>query len=81
MDLPENTQLPTEPASSGTMDSAGKAISSAFIDALNILEDKVTTIKAHIELHNQGRWVAAPAGLPRLPQPASPSVRNKRAKA
>ena len=81
MDLPDNTQLPTEPASSGTLYSAYKAIRNAYIDAVNILEDKVTTIKAHIELHNQGRWVAAPAGLPRLPQPASPSVCNKRAKA
>ena len=81
MDLPVITQLPTEPTSSGTMDRASWAIRDAYEEVLNILEDKITTIKAHIEHHNQRRWLAAPAGVSRLPRPVSPSVCNKRAKA
>ena len=76
MDLPDNTQFPTEPASSGTLESAGVDISTAFIDALRILDSKLTSVNAHIQLHHQGRWIAAPD-----PRPDSPSDRKKRAKA
>ena len=73
MDLPDNTQLPTEPASSGTLESTGKDISVAYISAICLLETTLTSLTAHVELHNEGRWALAPEK-----RPASPSVRKKR---